>query len=200
MLVRGSGVVNEAMLTGESVPQIKETLRSAAADSALGENSVLDLGADSAVDAQWRRHVLFSGTALLQHCELTDADDGGNSTALCGGVSSAPDRGCLAVVVRTGFGTCQGGLMRKILFATERVSGGGDSMETVCFIGVLVVCAVIAAGGVLLRGLQDERRNKFRLVLHCVMIVTSVVPPELPMELSLAVSAAVNNVVIGHRR
>ena len=39
-------------------------------------------------------------------------------------------------------------------------------------------------------GLADAKRNKllFRLVLHCIMIVTSVVVPlELPMELSLAV-------------
>lgn len=39
-------------------------------------------------------------------------------------------------------------------------------------------------------GLQDASRNKFKLALHCIMIVTSVVPPELPMELSLAVTSS----------
>ncbi len=50
--------------------------------------------------------------------------------------------------------------------------------------------AVIAASVVLYGGLADAKKNKllFRLVLHCIMIVTSVVVLlELPMELSLAV-------------
>jgi len=226
LLVRGSCVVNEAMLTGESVPQMKETLRTrstatgtasktnssakvgntaaaaAATASTSSGSTVVDLGSDTHVEAEWKRHMVFSGTALLQHTPVVDADattastttTTSTTTTSAGGaaaavvIPSAPDGGCLAVVVRTGFGTSQGGLMRKILFATERVTGEGSSNETFYFIGVLVVFAVIAATVVLRGGLGDEKRNKFRLVLHCIMIVTSVVPPELPMELSLAVT------------
>jgi cation-transporting ATPase 13A1 len=83
--------------------------------------------------------------------------------------------------------------MRKILFATERVTSSNSS-ETFYFIGVLVIFAVLAAGSVLIGGLHDPKRNKFRLVLHCIMIVTSVVPPELPMELSLAVRTLILSV------
>jgi cation-transporting ATPase 13A1 len=76
--------------------------------------------------------------------------------------------------------------MRKILFATESTTG--NSKETFGFIAVLVLFAIVAAGFVLHEGVNDAKRNKFRLVLHCIMIITSVVPPELPMELSLAVT------------
>ena len=39
-----------------------------------------------------------------------------------------------------------------------------------------------------MKGLENEKRSHYKLILHCVMIITSVVPPELPMELSLAVN------------
>ena len=38
--------------------------------------------------------------------------------------------------------------------------------------------------------LQDPERDRFKIYLHCTMIVTAVVPPELPMELSMAVNAS----------
>jgi cation-transporting ATPase 13A1 len=76
--------------------------------------------------------------------------------------------------------------MRKILFSSERVND--NNTETYLFIGLLVVCALVASSWVLYDGLFDASRNQFKLVLHCIMIVTSVVPPELPMELSLAVT------------
>ena len=156
------------MLTGESVPQMKEAIAAQVGEVVLGE--------DSNISPIWKRHLVFSGTSLQQ----SSPGDEGVSIS----VPPPPDGGAVAVVVRTGFGSTQGGLMRKILFATERVGGGGK--ETACFIGVLVVLALVAAITVLSAGLQDPRRNRFRLVLHCIMIVTSVVPPELPMELSLA--------------
>merc|ERR1719331_1967245 len=76
--------------------------------------------------------------------------------------------------------------MRKILYAKEKIAS--NSYETFYFIGVLLVFAIGASVVVLQNGLEDSSRNKFKLVLHCIMIITSVVPPELPMELSLAVT------------
>ena len=130
---------------------------------------------------------MFGGTSLLQDSD--GAQEGGTGAGACK-VPLPPQGGCTAVVVRTGFGTTQGGLMRKILFATERVNA--TSSETVRFIAVLVVFATLASAVVLHQGLWDESRNKFKLVLHCIMIITSVVPPELPMELSLAVTNSLN--------
>lgn len=117
LLLRGSCVVNEAMLTGESVPQMKETLRTrssggtsastATNSTATASEDFVDLGSDSHVDAQWKRHMVFSGTSLLLHTERVDADLGVPSASSQAPVLSAPDGGCVAVVIRTGFGTSQ---------------------------------------------------------------------------------------------
>lgn len=115
-----------------------------------------------------------------------------------------PDGGCLGVVVRTGFGTAQGQLVRTMIFSTERVSA--NNLESFLFIGFLLIFAIAASwyvwtkgelwfflcvGGELMifQGIERDLK-KSKLLLDCVLIITSVVPPELPMELSLAVNAS----------
>ncbi|XP_020213650.1 probable manganese-transporting ATPase PDR2 [Cajanus cajan] len=163
LLLAGSVIVNEAILTGESTPQWKISI------AGRGMEEKLSARRD-------KNHVLFGGTKILQHTP-------DKSFPL-----KTPDGGCLAVVLRTGFETSQGKLMRTILFSTERVTA--NSWESGLFILFLVVFALIAAGYVLIKGLEDPTRSKYKLILSCSLIVTSVIPPELPMELSIAVNTS----------
>ncbi|CAL5420623.1 unnamed protein product [Camellia sinensis] len=140
-----------------------------------GEN-----GEDKSVPADM---LILAGSAIVNEAILT-----GESTPQWKSfLMKTPDGGCLAVVLRTGFETSQGKLMRTILFSTERVTA--NSWESGLFILFLVVFAVITAGYVLKKGLEDPTRSKYKLFLSCSLIITSVIPPELPMELSIAVKA-----------
>ncbi|KAH7929975.1 hypothetical protein BV22DRAFT_1191634 [Leucogyrophana mollusca] len=165
LLVRGTCIVNEAMLSGESTPLLKESIQ-------------LLEGADKLdVDGTHKNAVLFSGTKVLQ---ASPAGQGQTS-------AGTPDGGCLGVVLRTGFGTAQGQLVRTMIFSTERVSA--NNVESFLFIGFLLIFAIAASWYVWTKGIERDLK-KSKLLLDCVLIITSVVPPELPMELSLAVNAS----------
>ncbi|KAH6569325.1 hypothetical protein BASA50_003384 [Batrachochytrium salamandrivorans] len=162
ILVGGSCIANEAMLSGESTPQLKEPI------SLRDDHEIFDVNED-------KNHILFGGTKILQVTAPEDVSE-----------IQTPDKGCLAIVLRTGFATQQGKLVRTIVYSTERVSA--NNMESLFFIIFLLFFAIIASWYVWTTGSMEEDRNQSKLLLHCVLIITSVVPPELPMELSLAVN------------
>ncbi|OQS03621.1 P-type ATPase (P-ATPase) Superfamily [Thraustotheca clavata] len=133
LLLQGTCIVNEAMLSGESIPLRKEMIQ-------LGDfPSDTHLNMD---DVSHKKHVIFGGT--------------------------------------------KGNLMRTILFSAQRMTA--NNRESMLFILFLLCFAIAASIIVLVEGKKDPTRSMYKLFLHCVMIITSVVPPELPMELSLAVT------------
>ena len=180
VLISGDATVTEAMLTGESTPQRKRAMEPGGGQPGDAIDTAIDKTA-----------TLFAGTRVLraEHGSASGGGGGGGGGAAGGvRVGRPPDKGCVCVVVRTGFGTAQGELVRTILHAGERVTA--DSWETGAFIAVLLAFASVASTKVLLNGLADPTRSRYKLFLNCVTILTSVIPPELPMELSIAVNTS----------
>eukprot|EP00054_Salpingoeca_dolichothecata_P000146 m.16120 g.16120 ORF g.16120 m.16120 type:complete len:1361 (+) comp10277_c0_seq1:123-4205(+) len=185
LLLQGSIIVNEATLTGESVPQMKE---------ALPKSDDLKLPLD--VQGTHKPHVLYGGTRILQHSGvITDEVPGTinqeagkiKNQAIISRLSGTPDGGCLCYVLRTGFDSSQGNMVRMIEFSSESVSG--NTLEALLLVSFLLMFAIAASTYVLKKGLEEDR-EQFDLLLHCILIVTSVIPPELNMQLALAVNSS----------
>lgn len=162
VLLDGTAIMNEAMLSGESTPLLKESVKLRPAK---------DYFQPEGMD---KNSLLHGGTVALQ---VTAPQ---NSV-----VPVAPDNGALAYVSKTGFETSQGSLVRMMIFSSERVSV--DNKEAFLFILFLLVFAIAASWYVWVEGTRMGRIQS-KLILDCIIVITSVVPPELPMELTLAVN------------
>ena len=130
LLISGTCIVNEAMLSGESTPLLKESIQ------LLEGKENLD------VDGLHKGAVLFSGTKVLQA--------GSGSGSGINAPIQTPDGGCLGVVLRMGFGTAQGQLVRTMIFSMERVSA--NNLESFLFTGFLLIFAIAASWYVWVKG------------------------------------------------
>lgn len=176
LLVEGTAIVNEAMLSGESTPLLKDSIQLRPAGIPIDPDG-LDKNA-----------FLFGGTKVLQITSGNASDDSSDiATRVALEVQPPPDNGARAIVVKTGFETSQGSLVRTMIFSTERVSA--NNFEALLFILFLLMFAIAASWYVWQEGVSKDRKRS-KLLLDCVLIITSVVPPELPMELSLAVNTS----------
>lgn len=189
LLLEGGAVVNEAMLTGESVPQIKESIdvvASASMDAAADTDanniptSVSESTSSNAAtneprldieDSNYKRAILFGGTFLVNHSPSSENNDDSTTTPDNNPISTnrssppPPDGGCTGLILRTGFATQQGSLLRIMVHtSTKSQNNGVNTKDTFLFIVILLLCAIGSSVLILQHGWNDPTRNRFKLV------------------------------------
>ncbi|KAH8664325.1 P-type ATPase-like protein [Xylariales sp. PMI_506] len=167
LLLSGDCIVNESMLTGESVPVSKIP----ATDETL---QIMNLSASS-ISPEAARHFLFCGTKIIR---ARRPQDGGDD-----------ESAALAMVVRTGFNTTKGSLVRSMLF--PKPSGFKFYRDSFRYIAVM--------GCVALLGFIVSFVNFLRLglawhliVVRALDLITIVVPPALPATLTIGTNFALS--------
>lgn len=158
VLLNGNCIVNESMLTGESVPVTKTPI--AKMDSAEG-STLYD-------DKHHAKHTLYNGTRVLQ-------------TRYYSGQQVK------AVVVRTGYSTLKGQLVRSIMY--PKPVDFEFTKDLLRFVGVLACIAGLGFVYTIL--LMSSKGNSMsKIFKRALDIITIVVPPALPAAMTIGVMAA----------
>uniref|UniRef100_A0A673YDV5 ATPase 13A3 n=1 Tax=Salmo trutta TaxID=8032 RepID=A0A673YDV5_SALTR len=157
VLVSGTCIVNESMLTGESVPVTKTNLPNP------GEGDKEGDGAYSM--EEHKRHTLFCGTHIIQ-------------TRFYSGELVK------AVVVRTGFSTAKGQLVRSILYPKP------TDFKLYRDAYLFLLCLVAIAGIGFVYSIVLSIMNKVpakTIIIESLDIITITVPPALPAAMTAGI-------------
>lgn len=147
VLLSGSCIVNESMLTGESLPVTKTP--------PMTSNQPFEWMAQ-------KRHILYAGTTVLQTRYY------GNEKVL-------------ARVVRTGFNTSKGELIKSILFPRPiEFRFYEDSIKLVSWLFVVAAIGMVYTVQIFMNRGADNGT----IMLRALDVVTIVVPPALPLAMT----------------
>ncbi|KAM9230927.1 putative cation-transporting ATPase 13A4 [Leptosomus discolor] len=155
ILISGQCIVNESMLTGESIPVTKTHLPQADNFKPWRMHCAED----------YKKHVLFCGTEVIQ--------------------AKGDDRGVVkAVVLRTGFNTAKGDLVRSILYPKPmNFKLYRDALRfLMCLIAFAAIGMIYA---VCVFALNGEEAGE--VVKKALDIITIAVPPALPAALTTGI-------------
>jgi len=151
VLLSGTAIVNEAMLTGESIPVLK---------------TALPFIEDIYNPDNDKKYTIYSGTDVIQGRQIGD-------TKVC------------ALVVRSGFSTIKGSLVRYILYPKpSKFSFDSDSYK---YIFVMFIISLLGIGIQITR-LKGDQIDSF--ILACLNLITVMVPPGLPAALFIGTYVA----------
>lgn len=185
LLLEGSCVALEAVITGESVPQAKVALDCGEPDSQL------------CLETKHRASVLFAGTNILQFLNEAAALAKSHNIVLKlpkEYVKSLMGLGqpvkCLAL--RTGSYSSKGEIVRALSKSkrhTGSITTPQSERDSIRLISVLTTFACFACASLFMPALQhhscNERKvNAFRRVIQCTRIGVASIPSDLPLALS----------------
>lgn len=167
LLINGECVINESMLTGESVPVSK---------TSANHDTVKHLRTKLS-NSSLAKSFLYNGTKLLK-------------------MKSTNDEPVMAMVVKTGFNTTKGSLVRSMLF--PKPTGFKFYQDSFKYIGFMTVIAFIgfiySTYNFIKLGLP-----KSLMILRALDIITIVVPPALPATLTIGTTFAMNRLKKYHQ-
>ncbi|XP_058412074.1 polyamine-transporting ATPase 13A3 isoform X1 [Diceros bicornis minor] len=158
VLINGTCIVNESMLTGESVPVTKTNLPNPSVD-------IKGTGDELYSPEIHRRHTLFCGTTVIQTRFYTGEF-------------------VKAIVVRTGFSTSKGQLVRSILYPKP------TDFKLYRDAYLFLLCLVAVAGIGFIYTIVNNVLNEVEvgvIIIESLDIITITVPPALPAALTAGI-------------